>query len=61
MREWCFEHYFLTFLIIGSLIQGIYSLFNRIIRHQNIKHAGWPPAHLDADGDPLNKDKDEDI
>ena len=29
----------------------VQSIFTRFIRHLNISKAGWPPAHLDADGD----------
>lgn len=25
--------------------------WNRLMRHMNVRKAGWPPAHLDADGD----------
>lgn len=25
--------------------------WNRLMRHLNIRRAGWPPTHLDADGD----------
>ena len=35
-----------------------FRLVNRCIRHANIKAQGWPPAHLDADGDAI-KNKDE--
>lgn len=30
--------------------------WNRLMRHLNIRNAGWPPAHLDADGDFKPKD-----
>lgn len=32
-----------------------FRLANRWIRSRNIKNSGWPPAHLDADGDPLKE------
>lgn len=29
------------------------------IRHANIRYQGWPPAHCDADGDPVESDDSE--
>lgn len=26
-------------------------MLNRFFRSRNVKNAGWPPPHLDADGD----------
>ncbi len=49
------EHPWLTLalaLIAGSTITSVlFRLPNRIIRHLNVRRVGWPPAHLDADGD----------
>lgn len=28
-----------------------FKCWNRWLRSRNIKHQGWPPSHLDADGD----------
>jgi hypothetical protein len=54
------EHPWLTIalcLIAGSTITSVlFRLPNRIIRHLNIRKAGWPPAHLDADGDLTSKE-----
>lgn len=33
------------------LAQLVFRCWNRLLRHLNIRKAGWPPAHLDADGD----------
>lgn len=45
------EH-FLGFLIVGSaLLTFVLRLVNRVMRHANIRKHGWPPAHIDADGD----------
>lgn len=47
-------HPFLTFALayISYCIVAIpFNLVNRCIRSRNIKNAGWPPPHLDADGD----------
>lgn len=39
-------------LIIMALVGGlIWKAFNRFLRHLNIRKHGWPPSHLDADGD----------
>lgn len=59
---WATVHWFLAFVIIMTglvafvtLTQGIirvpFILINRFIRHLSIRKAGWPPAHVDADGD----------
>lgn len=31
----------------------MFRLWNRFMRHLNIRRAGWPPPHCDADGDPV--------
>lgn len=42
-------------IALGFVLTLILSLtfkpFNRWIRHKNIVAKGWPPPHLDADGD----------
>ncbi|WP_435018427.1 hypothetical protein TA3x_000401 [Tundrisphaera sp. TA3] len=40
-----------------SVVIWPFKLVNRWIRHRNIVAAGWPPAHLDADGDFLKGDE----
>lgn len=30
--------------------------WSRFLRHLNIRARGWPPPHLDADGDPIKFD-----
>ena len=52
------SHPFLTFflaLIIAGLINApfkyAFMAYNRTLRSKNIAAKGWPPAHLDADGD----------
>lgn len=58
---------FWTFLgcisILGVMIHvlKIYGYFVTLplrlwFRHKNIKAQGWPPAHVDADGDLKNED-----
>lgn len=59
MTFWNFwhDHLFLAWCALW-LIWGAFSvaalpfkIINRIIRSINIAIRGWPPAHLDADGD----------
>ena len=55
------EHWFLTWcalwLVWGvfwlpvALASLIFRLLNRILRTINVAIRGWPPEHLDADGD----------
>lgn len=58
------EHVFLAFCAILGVgvvtivfIEGSVNLANRVIRHFNIRKAGWPPNNLDADGDPVKPHK----
>lgn len=57
MNIWEFYHHhvFLGFLSICAVYYVLKMIFLqipvRIIRHFTIRKAGWPPAHLDADGD----------
>jgi hypothetical protein len=36
---------------IARILDSALVLVNRFIRHWNVRKAGWPPNHLDADGD----------
>jgi len=48
------EHPILTFILAylaTSPVRYGYKAYNRYLRSQNIQKKGWPPAHLDADGD----------
>jgi len=60
--EFMDKHYVLAFFIImgvcalfGAVINGVCNLIHlswgRFLRHLNIRNRGWPPDHLDADGD----------
>lgn len=57
------EHPFLTFclawLLLTAFVEMPLKVVNRWIRHRNIIVAGWPPAHLDADGDWKPKESTE--
>ncbi len=39
--------------------QVFFELPNRVVRHFNIKKAGWPPPQLDADGDFKKQDEED--
>lgn len=66
---WSFanEHWFIAFLLAAGVISGVagilyavlFRLPNRVLRHLNIRKAGWPPPYLDADGD-FKPEKKED-
>ena len=43
--------FFLFYLALKAFVTHPLRLVNRWIRHKNIAARGWPPAHLDADGD----------
>ena len=60
MTEWALAHPWLTFFFVAFALSGLAHaltqcavLVNRTIRHLNIRKAGWPPPHVDADGDAL--------
>ena len=56
---WATEHWWLGFWLAFWALVFAYQLAfavlvrlpNRLIRHAAIRKRGWPPAHLDADGD----------
>lgn len=53
------DHPVLTFFlacIAASTVSYPFKIINRWIRHRNIVAQGWPPVHLDADGDPIEKE-----
>jgi hypothetical protein len=55
------EHWFLSFCAIFAVYQLLLAPFRivrRWIQHRNIKSQGWPPPHLDADGDLHLPEKD---
>ena len=49
--------WFSLLILIGiyNLAEWPFRLVNRAIRHRNIASAGWPPSHLDGDGDVVDK------
>jgi hypothetical protein len=56
------QHPVLTFflaLIAANVAVWPFRLVNRWIRHRNVVAQGWPPFHLDADGDTRTLDGDD--
>ena len=55
---------FIALCVVGSIYYTIkhltFVLPNRYIRHLNISKNGWPPKHLDADGDFKEKESEND-
>ena len=53
--QWCALWLLWIPLFFGSmtfkLLMTPYRAYNRTLRSRNIANAGWPPEHLDADGD----------
>lgn len=49
------EHWFLAFLALVGFISLSHALLfrlpNRVLRTIKVMKRGWPPQHLDADGD----------
>lgn len=37
--------------VVYSMAAWPFRIMNHWIRSRNIKNAGWPPSHLDGDGD----------
>lgn len=51
----------LIFFMFASINGLIMKSWSRFLRSRNIKNQGWPPEHLDADGDfkPERKENNE--
>lgn len=48
-------------LILSGIGNFIFKIYNRTLRHGNIRKHGYPPEHCDADGDFLiMEEKEED-
>ena len=61
--EFIADHYFYTFLlgifylfVAGQVLQFVLNFWNRFLRHLSVRKHGWPPGHLDTDGDWPPKD-----
>lgn len=56
------ESPWLTFFlacVVAQFLSWPFRLVNRWIRSRNIAAQGWPPFHLDADGDTRTFDDDD--
>lgn len=51
MRDWALEHPWMTFWIFIVLLCVTGDAIKFTFRTINIAAHGWPPEHLDADGD----------
>ena len=67
MWEFANEHPEATFLIVVVLACAAtapfffaFLAYNQMLRSRNIVARGWPPPHLDADGDVIEKEEEED-
>lgn len=47
-----------VFYLINLVRFVVFMLPNRLLRHISICVRGWPPSHLDADGDAVRDDED---
>ncbi len=56
LYEFATESPWLTFFIVWMITALIFRCWNRLLRHLSVRRRGWPPEHLDADGDWMPKD-----
>lgn len=47
-------------LIVGLGVRTIMFVYNRTMRMLMVRKQGWPPAHIDADGDWPDKSSNRD-
>lgn len=52
--------FFTVIIFLYFAVQTIKFLWNRFLRHLNIRKHGYPPAHCDADGDIIFTPKEVD-
>lgn len=60
METFAMAHPWMTLWIVLALVQLAwmpFRLVNRMLRSRNVRLRGWPPEHLDADGDFRVKDR----
>lgn len=46
-------------IILSAILKFMFLMWNRFVRHLNIRKHGWPPEYCDADGDFRKDDEDE--
>lgn len=49
----------LLYMLVACVFSSLGYAWNRWLRHLNIISRGWPPEHLDADGDFKKPSDDE--
>jgi len=58
------EHPWFSFFVIWLLImvtaKTVIISVRFVMRHLNIRKAGWPPPHVDADGDHVEPEEPKD-
>lgn len=62
LLDFCGDHpwlFLFSLWAVCSVVAYPFKLINRWIRHRNIVAAGWPPFHLDGDGDTRSFDEDD--
>ena len=45
----------ITVILLVFALQGLTAIVNRLVRATVVLCRGWPPPHLDADGDRIKK------
>lgn len=48
-----------TMVFISMVLKFVFRCWNRLLRHLNVRKAGWPPIHLDGDGDWIKEVADQ--
>lgn len=43
--------FLLGFVMLCTVPHVMFRCWNRLLRHLSIRKHGWPPEHVDADGD----------
>lgn len=58
MEDFALQHPWMTFgivvialFVVADIVNTPFRMWSWWLRSQNIRAAGWPPEHLDADGD----------
>ncbi len=46
-------------VVIALILQFVLLMYNRTLRHWNIRKHGYPPRHCDADGDFKKEETDD--
>ncbi len=57
MIQFINDHAVATVIITFLLLNFLAGLWKIFFRQMSIRKHGWPPAHIDADGDPIKVEK----